>query len=309
MKEIKSSGTWRSIKLILWCVEILFVMVILCIEMYVYYRSLMNSNNVGNLEMMNKGNTIHSPKPKKDPKKAYHLTRILPVISYIFYILVGVLTIFDIGNMFSCKTGGILPLASYVTAKSFMYFLFIYRLHIVYDKSAFKYNIRILIGLFVSILIYGIGNSIANAFSLDVSSVNINGIRFCVVTIDTPVLIVGALYDLGIATICCILFVRPLRILTKNNKHLNETNTHIKELGFKYTILTFVAVSTTTLIYIAIAIIDLVDLGGIDIMINALCLMMFNSHYHHIYKILCCCPINIIKKTSCPNKTENTSDV
>ena len=338
MPEFKNTGTWRYIKLTLWSIEAISIFIILCVELYVYYGSLKYKENKSNLEMetnhsatspksnsklnthtstdhpssqdrviitTNVSTTNVSKSKRKRKKKAYHLTNILPIISYIFYALVGSLTILDIANMFSCYVGGMLPLTSYIMGKSFMYLLFIYRLHIIYAKSVFKYNQWILVALFISIILYGVGNTIANAFTLEASSVDINGTRFCGITITFPVLAVGAVYDLSITAICCILFIRPLRTLTKMNK---EANYKITKLVYKYTILTFVSVTTTFLIYIIIGITDLEAIGSIDIIINCLCMMMFNSYYHQMYKILCCCPINISNRMSCCNKNEDSSE-
>ena len=283
MAELKNTGTWRYIKLILWVIETLSILIILGIEMYVYFVSIkMDSKNNDNKNKL---------KSQKNRNLVYHLTNILPIISYMFYGLNGCFVILDIGNMFSCYLGGVITLTAYMMGKSFMYLLFIYRLHVVYAKSVFKYNQWILVGLLISIVSFCVAIIIANAFTLEASSVDINGIRFCGVTIAFPVLAVGAVFDLSITTMCCILFIRPLRTLTKMN---NKANYKITKLVYKYALLTFVSVTTTLVVIILIIITDLEAIGSIDIIINCLCLMMFNDYHHKkMFNIICYCPICI----------------
>ena len=288
--ELKNTRMWKWIKLILWSMEGISVFIIFCIEMYVYLKSVkLKINEHKNVSKLQPHNT----------KKLYHLTNILPMISYLFYGLQGFFVILHITNALSCYIGGLIPL--YIMGKSFMYLFYIYQLKIIYSQSMFNYNKRILVILFISIILYGICISISNALTLKASFIYINGIEYCKRTINGIILASGTVFDLIINIMCFILFIRPLKKLAKINE---DTNYKIIKLLYKYAILTSVSVGTTFFTYIMVLFSDLEAIASIDIIINCLCLMMFNDYHHKMFNIICCCPVNILQKTIQPSHIE-----
>ena len=250
-------------------------------------------------ELNEKTETINDPKSKDQNKRKNkkHIRTLLPIISYIFYIGVGIGGVLDVLNFFSsCWVGGIVPVISYLLGKTFMYYLFIYRLYHIYSRSMFRYNIGVPIALALLSTIYCIGFIFGNIFTVTSSSVPINGIRFCSISIPFEIIAGSAGFDLIMTATCCILFVRPL---TKLSRMSDNGSDKIRTLVVKYIVLTFMAVLTTSITMAFIAITDLESLASIDIVINSICMMLFNHKFHKIYKLLCCIPITISKCFCC----------
>eukprot|EP01084_Bolivina_argentea_P309435 535233_1 len=242
-----------------------------------------DSNSIKKQETMSKEPSYSAEERKKVTTK---LVYIMSMISYFFYIIFGFLSVFFKLNLIifsGCKYGEYMGVI-FTLGKLFMYFVFIWRLYIVYTDSTFAYNTAILTIMIIIIILWGFGNAILNVFTTK-SVILISEKRiYCTIDMYMPMVGSTVLYDLITCSICCYLFIRPLLWMIKNNQN-NET---MYTLIVKYTILTFVAVISTFIIFIAVGVTDLAGLVAIDVTINSFCIFLFNNKYNNFYNCICC---------------------
>eukprot|EP01084_Bolivina_argentea_P095599 171848_1 len=216
---------------------------------------------------------------------------ILPIFCYCLYILTGTCGVLTVLGVHPCGVYAMIGPSLYITAKMFMYLIFVYRLHAVYTQSAFEYSTRVLWVLFVVIILITILNIVLNLFTLHLHvTYDENGNKTCFVTAAIYIYGITIIFDLIISTLCCYLFIKPLLHLNKNNKAGSQ---HLRMVLIKMLVLTFVAVFTTFLFIGGMGVTRLMALIGIDTSINAICIMFFNKAYDHYFRIICCAPITI----------------
>eukprot|EP01084_Bolivina_argentea_P309436 535234_1 len=282
---------WINTAVVLWASMSVIVLCMLIVEIRTFYRQFyqapsrnielhqMKSHSDSSLKKVESLTEEHKKKKKK-------LVYILPIISYLFYIIFGFLSVFFKLNLIifsGCKYGEYMGVI-FTLGKLFMYFVFIWRLYIVYTDSTFAYNTAILTIMIIIIILWGFGNAILNVFTTK-SVILISEKRiYCTIDMYMPMVGSTVLYDLITCSICCYLFIRPLLWMIKNNQN-NET---MYTLIVKYTILTFVAVISTFIIFIAVGVTDLAGLVAIDVTINSFCIFLFNNKYNNFYNCICC---------------------
>lgn len=227
---------------------------------------------------------------------------IMPLLSYSFYefgLIIGALYVFNIGAFNGCKYVHFTAI-SYGLGKLWMYHVFIFRIYIVYSDSLFAYNAKLLIIIFIIVTIWNLFNTIFSAFTLYTYSYEIGHSIYCAATLPFPAAISIILLDIIFSILCCYLFVRPLLEL-RRTAGLNNHDGAMRQMVIKYMILTSVAIISTLCIVFIIAATTLSALISIDVVINCVCMMLFNKKYTHYYRILCCGPIKLSGKISCCN--------
>eukprot|EP01084_Bolivina_argentea_P300725 518626_1 len=334
-----SSPHFRYIPLSLYSTEIFIVLIILCIELKTFYYSVFHQQQLEMTIQSSKHSSVTTPHPgptsdiesppicsdssiapesprsqtatsrtsPTSPKSSSNksssdsqLVFILPMLSYILFIgaaLCGNLSVLGIKG---CEITGRAGPSCYFIAKMFMYLVFIYRLYIVYSDSAFAYNNKILLILLLFVVIYTIFIVIINLLTLEIGiSYELNNGRVCNAYGAPAVLMTTAFFDTMISALCCYLFIKPLMIL--NNHEINKHSTRMYKMILKYVVLTFVAVTTTFLLLGLMTMSKISSLLAIDIVINCICIALFNKYYHYYYKGICCGAIKLCN-TVCTRK-------
>ena len=230
---------------------------------------------------------------------AEHLSKlvfILPILSYFFYTLTLLLGPLGILNLISCNIIAYLGPPFWIFSKMWMYLVFIYRLFLVYGQSIFKYNVKILIIMTITTIIYTFGAITLKILTVEPLLVyGINNQIICT-RIDKFFFanVIGAIFDIIINTLCCYLFIRPLLKLKKFPVD-DEDIIEISNIILKYVILSFIATLSTVLILIIMAVSKISVFVTVDIVINCICIMLFNKVHHYHYQRLCCGMIRVCK--------------
>ena len=316
-----SDPLYRLIVPIIYGTGALITFLILCIELKTLYRTLHFRETLEMIKVASSTPTVSptpatpsttvsstpipqkektSPPPKeKEPK----LFLLLPIFSHFFNFImsvVGILTVLGIPYCIVTAYSG--PIA-YAIAKTFMYFVFIYRLRIVYSRTMFAYNGKFLWNLFLIVSFCSFCLIIASIFTLDFQIVyNRNNEPVCIANVHSLVLLVTIIFDIIISFLCCYLFIRPLIILNKDGG-----DEDVRQIVLRYLVLTCVSVGTTFLLLILMAILKMTSLVTFDVIINCVCIALFNKHYHHYFKIICCGPMFVCNEL-CRIKSKRTSD-
>ena len=316
MTAFKHSIEWSYIKNILWWISSVSLLIILLVEMINMYKELygmrhaiklakMQSNSSTSNVSSNKSSSSNPadhqhtktttctkiPEKETPPKLLY----ILPMLSYIFYFLLGLSSIIETYHGYNdCATGSVLGTSFYGLAKMFMYLVFIYRIYVVYSNPFYGYNIKVIFVLGMTVLIWSIISTTITSIFTTGERVDINGHWFCIGKVTIGLVISTLLFDFIISTLCLFLFIRPLLSLRKTQGIEDQDKIKMYRVILKYTILSMVAILSTFMILVFIAVYDLTGLITIDIVINSMCIMHFNQRYNKSYKILYCCPIYCI---------------
>eukprot|EP01084_Bolivina_argentea_P305353 527505_1 len=148
---LQTTVQWRYIKILLWSTQVLIVLLVLIKDILNFYKlqSIETETQMSSqisIENVSKSTFPPSATIKISKSKSFETTKsssfdsnisktllFLPILSYIFYVLTGIVTIMDISNIFSCYIGATIPSICYATGKAFMYLVFIFRLKTVYS--------------------------------------------------------------------------------------------------------------------------------------------------------------------------------
>eukprot|EP01084_Bolivina_argentea_P300723 518622_1 len=251
--------------------------------------------------------------PKSSSNKSSsdsQLVFILPMLSYILFIgaaLCGNLSVLGIKG---CEITGRAGPSCYFIAKMFMYLVFIYRIYFVYSNSYFHYNTKVLIILSIIVILCTTFEIIMTGVTTNGKIMVVNNYSSCIALIPYGLAIFAALFDLTISGICLFLFIRPLLLVSKQQND-KETKIELKGVVLKYTTLSIVAILSTFIVLIVMAIFDMTGVAAIDVCCNCLCIMFFNTRYDQSFKTLCCGAIYVMsmimnRKQNTANNNENT---
>ena len=203
-----------------------------------------------------------------------------------------------------CTTAAIIGTCGYALAKMFMYLVFIARLKVIWNNSLFAYNYKAINVMAVCIIIYSVSLSIATASSTTGDIVVIEEGKYqCETHVVFGIIECQVFLDLIANCLCCYLFVKPLKHMLQLEGKINpQQKEHSVEQDATYKclrksiILTFVAVTSTAIVLIFMAASGFTAFVAIDVVINCICIMMFNKHYAKYYHILCCGAMRIAHK-------------
>eukprot|EP00483_Globobulimina_turgida_P006297 UN06307 len=161
-----------------------------------------------------------------------------------------------------CKYGEWMGVV-FATAKLLMYFVFIWRLYIVYTDSMFAYNTCIIIAMTIMIILWIYANAFFNVYTTKNDVLISNGNTYCTIMMYFPMVVSTVFCDMIVCFLLCYLFIRPL--LKLNDMNNNQNKMTMTGLIVKYTLLTFVAVVSTFITFIAVGMTGLAGLVAIDV--------------------------------------------
>eukprot|EP01084_Bolivina_argentea_P203686 347832_1 len=284
--------------------EIVIVSMILLIEMRTFYYTLKYHDDISSTSTKTRSNANKS-----------NLQYTIPMISYVLYVIAavaGVISIFHAAiTSTSCIVYSAIGISAYMLAKMSMYFVFIYRLHIVYSDSVFAYKSNSLLTLVILISVIILVLIITNALTMHTQIfINVKDQKTCVLHVWSVVLGCWTVFDNIVNILCCYLFVRPLLKLRQIEGTENRSNVswqRMYQLLLKYVILTMIIVISTFVVLPLMAILKINAIGTVDVMINCCCLALFNKHYNVYYMRVCHGAISIGHKW-CKKTEESPSD-
>eukprot|EP01084_Bolivina_argentea_P012973 24313_1 len=185
----------------------------------------------------------------------------------------------------------------YQLNRLFLYLYFIWRVDVSFSQTVLemkKTNVKLL----------SIINIISFTFSI-IFMVSYH-IRFvCEDNSPTDLLIATipfGLFDTTFAWLCLYLFVSRLRTLIKMDKNRFNDRQSLQYIANKFTILSVVAISSTTLIYLIYLVLPLASISAIDSTLNAFCLILSTKDYDLYYQKYC-----VLCRTICEKKSQSDS--
>ena len=239
------------------------------------------------LRNKNKKATIHRNHVRKEM-----LLILLPLFIYIGYFLsifVTILDDFQLTNI-PCIVWSQIGPVSWLIAKCILYLLLILRLHTVYFNTVFAYNTKLLWSIAIIVILQAIIMCYLTPTNTRVEISYHNGERICEAIVDIFILGGSVLIDMSVSFFTLYLFLRPLKkCLVFAQKHMefdNEDN-EVYALMIKLSSLTTVMVFTTFIVFLIVGLFDVISVATIDIMINAICIALFNNTYDVYFHKFC----------------------
>eukprot|EP01084_Bolivina_argentea_P267919 454941_1 len=224
--------------------------------------------------------------------KSCSYDRLLPICTYVLYLInlnAQFFGRFAVGINRDCyytAVGGFF----YMAAKCCLYLVLLYRLNKVYCGTIFQKESSVKRLKFAAIftVICAIFIAVANVLTLEKVVVVIGDIRICNNMTHPALFLLFVVYDLILNIGCCIAFTRPLLWLTKMSQRKGSRQNSIYSTVVRYTVITFVTVTTTFLVMAVAVVLQMNDIAFVDIAINSVCVMLFNRSYLGFYHCCCC---------------------
>merc|ERR1712048_755824 len=142
-----------------------------------------------------------------------------------------------------------------------MYCLFVLRLKIIYGQSFFAYQVKTLYLLMAVIIIYSFGLILVTCLTLSSYVAQYEDdphLQECAGIYPVGITESGALLDFIANTLCCYLFIRPLRTVLQTKVDDSEETLKDREEMYeilrKYVVLTSTAVISTFVLLMLVAI-------------------------------------------------------
>ena len=180
----------------------------------------------------------------------------------------------------------------YVTAKLFMYLLFLVKLYLVYKGSAFRYKSQylILIGIIciivhvINIILFILYNGINITFYE-----NMPFAMHCNSYYPLSVLLIGGSFDSFMSIYFVYSFVAPIRQIIVKNSDNGSGSASLYHIAIKAIILALVAISSKVLMLTFLFFTNSLLLGPIDVIINFICVLFMTPYYKEKYYTNICC--------------------
>eukprot|EP01084_Bolivina_argentea_P131620 232292_1 len=284
------------LSLIVCSISTILISVIFCVELLYTIKRIQEQRNKIKLSFYN----------------TYSYYFAVPLTLYLCYIW------FEISHLviwlkisMNCMVFDMLVTMLYVLSKFTMYQFFVLRLHVIYSKSSFQYNPKILIGLALFILIYVSLTITLILLHYSVTLIPGTYINFCRETVPFYIHVYAAIMD-QIATFTAVyLFTKPLIYVIKFQMKVNsidhseestvrsnsitpiENTTALKikkeyDMIVKVSALSFIASISTFIVLLLYVITDKYVLFHVDIFMNSICIMLMNTAYTKLYHRICC---------------------
>eukprot|EP01083_Nonionella_stella_P010339 29457_1 len=238
---------------------------------------------------------------KNTPKRKVRVL-MLPILSYLFYFSAGVCALCEIHDIIPCALTSIAGNILYGMGKIHMYFVFIYRLYIIYSTPCLAYDTKILFIMVICIIVFGLTLITVSVATISSKIIVINAKHsFCITVLSFVIVACTAANDLITICLCSYLFIRPLLFIARQGNQMNNNNTKIYDIDTlrivsKYCTLSVVSVLSTVIVFAVIGTLNVTGIIMIDVVINCICMMLFNQQYDALYIKLCCGAICVVSK-------------
>ena len=190
----------------------------------------------------------------------------------------------------------------YNLAKTTMYIIFLFRIHMIYYKSKYGYNPKLLIiwAIFmiitqISIGIYGTITFIEIPYSTEMNGKTYNTYNAVLNPMYVLMLLATDIFE-SIALLLA--FIIPLAKILKSLKQYDSGKDlqDIKFPAIKVTSLTVIVLVSSLLAHVINFFSQSVTIYTFDIPLNAFCIMLTAPYYNELYRKLCC---GVIKCFEC----------
>eukprot|EP01083_Nonionella_stella_P097362 273644_1 len=229
------------------------------------------------------------------------------LLSWCIQSLISVVTSFGIGiDELGCRPILCVHFGLYFLAMLSKWYVFVYRLTIIYNSSTYEYSSIKMKILRLCIFLYVGGLLSWTWIDLKAELVIINGLHLCAFELNKKILIFLNVSDILLSIWIMVLFVRPIYTLAaaqygdkegskKASKAKVQTVRRWKRLILKYFTTTFIATLSTTLLAILVIIVGNGKLICIDNMLNSFCLLLMCKGFDKYFDCFCCGMVVIFK--------------
>ena len=256
-------------------------------------------------------------KHKPDISPSYKLMTLFSYLTLTLFILTAITLSLSQYKIFMhyCRQLIVWVSIFYVTAKQFMYLLFLVKLYIVYNGSVFKlkYKFLILMG-FICVIVHLI-TIILFIFYIGINLTFYENMYFamhCNSFYPLFVLLIAGSFDVFMTIFFLYSFVAPIRLIISKNtdNDCHEGSNGLYHIAIKAIILTVVAIVSKLIMLTFLFFTNSLLLGPIDVVINFLCVLFMTPYYKEkYYQYICCvcikCGDAVIKQQS--KDIENSS--
>eukprot|EP01083_Nonionella_stella_P090824 253800_1 len=248
---------------------------------------------------------------KSNQAKYVILSHAMTVATMIFFVLHGVVDVLDFYGVFHktlslpCRSVRILSAVVWHCGKTTMYIIFYARIQFAFYDTSFAYSNKISHGLLFLIFNFWLSCMVGDAFEIlgDLRYDSYYGTYWCQQLVPLWGCIATPVYDGFISILCLYLFVRPLY---KVMAYSDKMDMHTVDVIIKYTVLTFIAVFTTTLVLTIMIFRNYGVLFCFDVIVNVITIMLMSRSYDKYYRSLCGCITGCVQ-SSIQNKAKMKS--
>ena len=186
-------------------------------------------------------------------------------------------------------------------AKQCMYLVLILRLHIVYNNTIFKYKERNLYFVAIVSCIYSIINATVGLLYTESEAGFYDNAPFamhCAGIYRVWYIIVVAVGDGAMCLWFLYSFLRPIRILIKNEQKSDSNYYDLLHIAVKAFTLTSCALASTLTFLTYLLFTDSLLLLGVEVNMNCICMSLMTPYYSDAvyYDKWCCLCINLTNK-------------
>eukprot|EP01084_Bolivina_argentea_P223801 378592_1 len=209
--------------------------------------------------------------------------------------------------LFHCQYPAIILGELWLSAKQFMYLLFLLRLYKIYGDSQYSYNVNHLIIIAVLSVVWNAINCVNGSIFVDIEVTRYDNVSFAIhCQIHWPLwhLLSCGILDVTMSIIFLFAFIQPLisviKLQISSDQMVEIQSNGLMNIGRKAFILTSITSLTTLFMLITVLFTASVSLSSIDCVVNCICIMLMSPYYSDkkYYQSLCCLPIKCINK--CP---------
>eukprot|EP01084_Bolivina_argentea_P272733 464435_1 len=203
----------------------------------------------------------------------------------------------------------VICVGTYMTAKLFMYLVFLLRLVMVYGSSSYAYNTNCLLIIAIIFVIITLAIIIIHVFAYRVHALGYNGLFIiCDGTFNAIATLLVAITDFSAAFGFIAAFLYPLWKNVNLLRKYHATNPRLHSLiniGLKATILTTTAGISTIIVVLIIGLLEGktgVFFGyfaaPLEFIVNSLCILLMTPYYSDdkYYRKMCCIMIKCCSK-------------
>ena len=180
------------------------------------------------------------------------------------------------------------------TTKNLIYYIFVLRIAIAFKDSIYEYPSVLINGLFILItswFIFTIYGDMTDIYGEWIYNEHDDG-YWCKTHVAVYGVYLSFVVDTILSSVCLYLFVKPLYLLLRETAAFrrnsnNRKNDLLLDCVIKYTLLTFMTISSTASFLIIAIVFSLGELALFDSVINIFLLLLMTSVYDNYYNIFC----------------------
>ena len=193
--------------------------------------------------------------------------------------------------------------------KTLLSSIYVARLQMVYDKTAYCNSKCTKILLWSTVIVYGITFTVINLYAAFVDETPVivsykgTDIQSCGGDFPSYAIIPYTIFDIIFPTVTMILFVKPLYQIIKRGR-----DPYLKNVATKYSVLTCTAIITSIVFGVVLyGYFNILISSAIDVIITTNCILLYERRMSKYYDCLCCLCYRSADKATPELKIDNNT--